>query len=133
MDENVAKYRRYIVDISGVGPSRHDFCKRKSFFGKIEKNRSISVIYRRYIDKLPIYPTQIRHKNAGLRKIKKKNTKTAYISAYIANISAIYADISAAFLALAMDFIYFQKRKRKKLWTNDQSFSYERSPSQSLT
>ena len=25
--KNVAKYRRYTVEISGVGPSRYDFCK----------------------------------------------------------------------------------------------------------
>ena len=37
MDENVAIYRRNIVDISGVMPSRHDISKRQSIEGKIEK------------------------------------------------------------------------------------------------
>ena len=50
MDENVAIYHRYIDDISGVGPSQHDFYKRKSFERKIEKKLSnigdISSIYR---------------------------------------------------------------------------------------
>ena len=50
MDKNVLIYLRYIINISGVGPSRHDFCKRKSFEGKIEKNRPISAIYRLWPD-----------------------------------------------------------------------------------
>ena len=49
-DINVAIYRRYF-GCWGVGSSLHDFCKQKSFEGKIEKNRPISAIYRRYIGK----------------------------------------------------------------------------------
>ena len=41
---------RYIVDILGVGPFRHDIIKRQSFEGKIEKYRSISAIYRLFTD-----------------------------------------------------------------------------------
>ena len=41
MDGNVAIYRRYNVDISGVGHSQHDISKRKSNEGKIEKYRPI--------------------------------------------------------------------------------------------
>ena len=50
-DGNVAIYHRYIVDISGVGPSRHDISKRKSNEGKIEKYQPILAIYCRYIGK----------------------------------------------------------------------------------
>ena len=50
---------RYIVDISGVGPSQHDFCKRKLIVGKIGKKTpnigDISPIYRLFTDISPIY------------------------------------------------------------------------------
>ena len=41
---------RYIVDILGVGSSRHDISKRESNERKIEKYRPISTIYRLFID-----------------------------------------------------------------------------------
>ena len=40
----------YIVDISGVGTSKHDISKRKSNEGKIKKYRPISVIYWLFTD-----------------------------------------------------------------------------------
>ena len=42
MDGNVTIYHRYIVEISGVEPSRHDISKRKSNEEKIGKYRPIS-------------------------------------------------------------------------------------------
>ena len=44
------KMSQYIVDISGVGPSRHDINKRRSIEGKIGKYRSISATYRLWPD-----------------------------------------------------------------------------------
>ena len=62
---------RYIVNISGVGHSRHDISRRQSIEGKIEKYQSISAIYRQYIGYLPIYRTNIGYKcNRGTKNIK---------------------------------------------------------------
>ena len=47
------------------------FANESRFLEKLEKISQ----YRRYIGNLPIYPTQIEHKNAGLRKILKKTQK----------------------------------------------------------
>ena len=41
IDGNVAIYRRYIVDISGIGPSKHDISKRKLNKGAIKKYQPI--------------------------------------------------------------------------------------------
>ena len=62
---------RYIVDILGVGLSRYDFCKRKSFVGKIGKNRPISAIYRYMTD---ISDTKLVI-NAACEKMQKKCKK----------------------------------------------------------
>ena len=52
--KNVAKYQRYIVNISSVEPSDTIFANESRF---LEKSEKISQ-YRRYIDKLQIYSTQ---------------------------------------------------------------------------
>ena len=77
---------RYIVDISGVGPSRYDFYKRKSFERKIRKNRPISAILG---DISPIYrlwPDISESKSikvAVMQKNAKKKTKKNHFGRYI--------------------------------------------------
>ena len=73
------KYRRYIVDISGVGLSRHDFYKLKSFIRKIGK-KSVN------IGDISIFFRYIRHKIQMCKKIKNK-IKKIDTGRYIADIS----------------------------------------------
>ena len=79
---------RNIDDISSIfwvsGHPDTIFANESRFLEKLEKIAQ----YRRYIGNLPIYPTQIEHKNACLRKIKKKTQKQPIYRRYIAYISA---------------------------------------------
>ena len=83
---------RYIVDISSGGPSRHDISKRSSIEGKIEKYRSISPIYRLWINISVSKSVKV----ATSRKMEKKKIFFADISA---DIGDILTDIFVFFLS----------------------------------